>query len=584
MALDGIFLRHIKNEIESNSLGARVSQIYQPNRDELVFTLRTFSGNKKLLLSARANSPRINFCSNTPENPAQPPMFCMLLRKRLGGGKLAALRQLDCDRVLFLDFECVNELGDTVMITVAVEIMGMYSNIIIINSDGVIIDSLKRVDLTMSSKRIVLPNVKYELPEPQDKLNILNSSPEEIAEKVKSFECEMPLNKALLKAIQGVSPIVCRELEYNVMEGVSNRLDGALFDRLIQEIGRLKSVAENCSTKPCIVYREDGKPLDFCFMPIKQYGKFARVETKDEYSQVIDAFYDERDSRERMRVKTQSLSKLLNNVAERIARKIAKQQSELAQCENREQLRICGDLLQANLYRIERGASFAEVENYYDAEGKTLRIMLNPAISPAANAQKYYKDYQKAKNAESVLGEQIENGKSELEYIESVLDEVSRAETERELAQIREELTEQGYLHRQKGKQKPLSQLPPLEFTSSDGFRILVGRNNKQNDKLTLKTASKNDIWLHTKDIHGSHTIIINGGHQISDTAIIEAARIAAYHSKARNSSRVPVDYTLVRYVSKPSGAKPGMVIYVNNRTVYVNPSPDGREQNKSHK
>lgn len=578
MALDGIFLRHIKTEIENGALGARVSQIYQPNRDELVFALRTFGGNKKLLLSARANSPRVNFCVTTPENPAQPPMFCMLLRKRLGGGKLVAVRQMDCDRVLFLDFECVNELGDTVMITVACEIMGMYSNIIVIGQNGVIIDSLKRVDLTMSSKRIVLPNIKYELPEPQDKLNILNSAPEEIAHRINNLDSEMPLNKALLKVIQGVSPIVCRELEYRVMEGATNKLEGVLYEKLICEIERLKRITEKCNEKPCIVYREDGKPMDFCFMPVKQYGGFARVESKDGFSAVLDAFYDERDSRERMRVKSQSLTKLLTNTAERIARKISKQQAELAQCENREQLRICGDLLQANLYRIERGAPFAAVENYYDAEGKTIRIKLNPAISPAANAQKYYKDYQKAKNAESVLGEQIEKGRTELEYIESVLDEVSRAETERELAQIREELTEQGYLHRQKGKQKPISQLPPLEFESSDGFRIFVGRNNRQNDKLTLKTASKNDMWLHTKDIHGSHTIISCDGREISETAIVEAARLASYHSKARNSSQVPVDYTLVRYVSKPSGAKPGMVIYVNNRTVYVTPSPDGKE------
>ena len=572
MALDGIFLRHIKTELEQEALGARVSQIYQPNRDELVFALRTYGGNKKLLLSSRANSPRVNFCTKTPENPSQPPMFCMLLRKRIGGGKLVAVRQMDCDRVLFLDFECVNELGDTVMITVACEIMGMYSNIIVINSDGVIIDSLKRVDLTMSSRRLVLPNIKYELPEPQDKLNILTSTPEQIAERVRSLESETTLSKALLKVIQGVSPIVCRELEYRVFEGATNRVEGVFYDRLITQLQRLKEVAENCSEKPCIVYREDGKPMDFCFMPVEQYGEFARVESKDGFSQVLDAFYDERDTQERMRVKSQGLTKLLSNTCERIARKISKQQTELAQCENREQLRICGDLLQANLYRIERGAPFVDVENFYDEEGRTLRIKLNPAISPAANAQKYYKDYQKAKNAEAVLGEQIEKGKAELEYVESVLDTVTRAETEQELAQIREELTEQGYLHRQKGKQKNLSKLPPMEFTSSDGFRILVGRNNRQNDTLTLKTASKTDMWLHTKDIHGSHTIIIGEGREISDTAILEAARLAAYHSKARQSSQVPVDYTLVKYVSKPSGSKPGMVIYVNNRTVYVTP------------
>lgn len=578
MALDGIFLRHIKNEIEAEALGARISQIYQPNRDELIFTLRTFGGNKKLLLSARANSPRVSFCKNTPENPAQPPMFCMLLRKRLGGGKLISVRQTECDRVLFLDFECVNELGDTVVITVVCEIMGMYSNIIIVNSDGVIIDSLKRVDLTVSSKRIVLPNIKYELPEPQNKLNILSISAAEIAERIKSIEPETPLNKAILNTVQGVSPLVCRELEYCVAEGASNKIDGVLYARLVRVLEKFKSVAESCSGTPCVLYREDGKPMDFCFMPIEQYGGFAKVEEKNSFSDALDSFFDERDRRERMRVKSQSLTKLLTNTAERIARKIAKQQAELSQCENREQLRVCGDLLQANLYRIQRGAPFAEVENYYDADGKTIRIKLNPAISPAANAQKFYKDYQKAKNAEAILGEQIKKGKAELEYIESVLDAADRAETEKELSQIREELTEQGYLRRPKGKQRPLSQLPPLEFESSDGFKILVGRNNRQNDKLTLKTASKNDMWLHTKDIHGSHTIVFSEGREISDTAVTEAARLAAYHSKARNSSQVPVDYTPVRYVSKPSGAKPGMVIYFNNKTLYVKPSADGRE------
>lgn len=574
MALDGIFLRHIKNEIEREALGARVSQVYQPNRDELVLTLRTFGGNKKLLLSARANSPRVNFCVKTPENPAQPPMFCMLLRKRLGGGKLVAVRQMDCDRVIFFDFQCINELGDIVMITVACEIMGMYSNIIVINSDGIIIDSLKRVDLTMSSRRLVLPNIKYELPEPQDKLNILNSSPEEIVEKIRNLDIEMPLNKALLKVIQGVSPIVCRELEYRVFEGATNRVEGVFYDKLLSETGRLKEITENCNGNPCVVYREDGKPMDFCFIPIEQYADFARVEKIESFSKVLDDFYDERDARERMRVKAQGLTKMLSNTCERIARKISKQQAELSQCENREQLRICGDLLQANIYRIERGAPFVDVENFYDENGGTLRIKLNPAISPAGNAQKYYKDYQKAKNAEAVLGEQIEKGRAELEYVESVLDTVNRAETEKELSQIREELTEQGYIKHRKGKQKQLSQLPPLEFTSSDGFKIYVGRNNRQNDKLTLKTASKTDMWLHTKDIHGSHTIIEGNGRAISDTAIVEAAQLAAYHSKARNSSQVPVDYTLVKFVSKPSGAKPGMVIYVNNKTIYVTPMP----------
>lgn len=573
MALDGIFLRHIKNEIEKESLGARVNQIYQPNRDELVLVLRTYSGAKKLLLSARANSPRVNFCENTPENPAQPPMFCMLMRKRLGGGKLTGVRQLECDRVLFLDFECVNELGDIVGLTIVCEIMGMYSNIILVNRDTkVIVDALKRVDLTVSSRRFVLPNIKYELPDSQDKLNILESTPEEIARRIQNLPSEMPLNKAILCCVQGVSPIICRELEFRVCEGAVNRLEGLLYDRLISELASLKTAAENCLGEPYIVCREDGKPMDISFIEVKQYGSFLRVEKQSGFNSAVDYFYDERDARDRMRVKTQSLNKLLVNLRDRTARKLQKQQTELAQCADREQLRICGDLLQANLYRIERGAEYADVENYYDPDSKTLRIKLNPAISPAANAQKYYKDYQKEKNAEVYLAEQIKKGTAELEYLESVIDEVGRAQTERELAQIREELEQQGYLRKQIGKRQKQAALPFLEFESSDGFKILVGRNNLQNDKLTLKTAAKTDMWLHTKDIHGSHVIIRADGKEITDTAILEAASLAAYHSKAQNSSKVPVDFTLAKYVSKPNGAKPGMVIYVNNRTVFVEP------------
>lgn len=575
MALDGIFLRHIKNEIVQQALGARVSQIYQPNRDELIFALRTFDGNKKLLLSARANSPRINFCAVAPENPAQPPMFCMLLRKRIGGGKLIAVRQQDCDRILFFDFECVNELGDVVVITVVCEIMGMYSNVIIVDSNGVIIDSLKRVDLTMSSKRLVLPNIKYELPEPQDKLNILECEPLQIARRVTSLDSEMPLNKALLRVIQGVSPIVCREIEYRVLQGTVNHLEGALYDKLVYELEQLKKTAQDCSGEPYIIYREDKKPMDITFMDTLQYSGLLKAVKADGFSRALEIFYGERDRRDRMRVKTQGLTKLMGNLRERTARKISKQQAELAACEDREHLRMCGDLLQANLYRIPKGAAFADVENFYDENNAVIRIKLNPAISPAANAQKYYKDYAKAKNAEKELTNQIQKGTAELEYIESVLDTIERAETEKELSQIREELTEQGYLHSTKSKRRKEQALPPLEFRSSDGFKILVGRNNRQNDYLTLKYASKNDMWLHTKDIHGSHVIIVADGREISDTAIVEAASLAAYNSKARNSGKVPVDYTLVRYVSKPAGAKPGMIIYVNNRTVYVDPKHD---------
>lgn len=580
MALDGIFLRHIKKEIEQTALGARVSQIYQPNRDELVLILRGYEGSKKLLLSSRANSPRVNFCVKTPENPAQPPMFCMLLRKRLGGGKLVGVRQLGCDRVLFLDFECINELGDMEGLSIVCEIMGMYSNLIVINRDtGVIIDAIKRVDLTMSSRRFVLPNIKYELPDAQKKLNILEHTPEEVA-LAAALPAEMPLAKALMQVIQGVSPIVTRELAFRVSEGATNRAEGVLREKLLGVLADFKKIAENCGETPCIVYREDGRPMDFCFMPIRQYGGYAAVKETEGFSATVDEFYEERDARERMRVKSHSLQKLLTNLIDRTARKIIKQQAELAQCGNREQLRVTGDLLHANLYRIERGASMVEVENFYDENNALVQIRLNPAISPAANAQKYYKDYQKAKTAETVLAEQIEKGQAELAYLESVADSVDRAETERELSQIREELTEQGYLRRPKGRQPKQAQLPPKEFVTSDGFVVLVGRNNRQNDKLTLKTAAKTDVWLHTKDIHGSHVIIRTEGKPVTETALLEAAQLAAYHSKARESTNVPVDYTLVKHVSKPAGAKPGMVIYVKNNTLYVTAAAVGSPRN----
>lgn len=581
MALDGIFLHHIKTELEKEAIGARVSQIYQPNKDELVIGLRTQNGNKKLLLSSRANSPRVHFTEYAPENPAVPPMLCMLLRKRLGGGKLISVRQPDLERILFLDFEAVNELGDKVQLTVATEIMGKYSNIIIINGDGVIIDSLKRVDMTMSSQRLVLPNLKYELPPAQDKLSILNSSADEIIKKIKALDRQMPLNKALLAVLQGTSPVVCREIENKTSVLSKADFDITSFNMtaqieavLTEQLNTLSDIAKNSSGTPYMIYRneDNGKPFDMSFMQISQYEGGATVKCYESFSRLADEFYAERDKADRMKIKAADLYKLLTNTMDRLSRKINLQSAELDRCKNREQLRIFGDLLQANLYRIEKGSESVTVQNFYDENMAEITIPLNPAISPASNAQKYYKDYRKAKTAEKMLTQQIEKAKDELDYIDATLDCVSRAESEKDLAQIRLELIEQGYIKPPKGKQKPPAALPPMEFTSSDGFKILVGRNNKQNDKLTLKTANKNDVWFHTKDIHGSHTIVVTDGKEITETAILEAAQTAAYFSKARESSQVPVDYTLVRFVSKPSGAKPGMVIYVNNSTVYVTP------------
>ncbi|MBQ3970082.1 MAG: NFACT family protein [Clostridia bacterium] len=575
MALDGAFIHFLTNELKTALVSARVSQIHQPNRDELILAVRTIGGNKKLLLSARANSPRINFTENAPENPASPPMLCMLLRKKLCGAKIADVRQPDLERIVFIDFDATNDLGDPIRLTLAVEIMGKYSNVIFIDEQGIIIDALKRVDPTMTTQRLVLPTMKYELPPAQNKLSMLDCDPSRIAKAIVEREKPEKLNKAILITVQGVSPIICREIEYLVTSGeelYTDEFNSQYMKRLDYYITKMTNAVRENSGVPYCVSEPKGKPKDISFMGITQYGSAMTVKRAESFSKLLDEFYLERDRAERMKAKGQDLLKLLSSASERTARKINTQSAELEQCRDREKLRICGDLLQANLYRIERGSPFVDVENFYDENMATLRIKLDPTKSPSQNAQKYYKDYQKAKTAQQVLTKQIELAKNELVYIDNVFDSLSRAETERELAEIRSELVSTGYIKASKNKAKELKPLPPLKFTTDDGFEILVGRNNRQNDTLTMKTASNNDIWFHTKDIPGSHTILVTNGRQPSEPAIIQAAKIAAYHSKARGGSQVPVDYTEVRNVSKPKGAKPGMVVFVNNKTVYVTP------------
>ena len=573
-----MMLRHVANELKQTALGSRVYQIYQPNRDEIVLYLRTKSGNKKLLVSARAGSPRVNFTDYGVENPASPPMLCMLMRKRLGGGRLVNIRQSGLDRVLFFDFECTNELGDLVKLVMIVEIMGKYSNVIFTEESGLIIDALKRVDITMSSQRVVLPNLMYELPKKQDKLNILLFDAQKLVDRITSSPDEKPLNKAILSALEGISPLVCRELEHRVLcdkETSNKTLSAADKKRLKSEIEKLSDTVLTCSGKPLMLYHKGGdekRPFDISFIDISQYGSLCETEDRGSFCGLLDSYYAERDSADRMRVKSADLSRVLTNLINRTANKINAQCRELAACEDREQLRIKGDLLQANLYRIERGAKSVTVENFYDENNAPLTIKLNPALSPAQNAQKFYKDYNRAKTAERVLSVQIKMAEDELKYLDTLSDALSRVTSEKELNQIRLEFMEQGYIKKSKTAAKKPAALPPLEYTTSDGFRVLVGRNNRQNDSLTLKTADKRDLWFHTKDIAGSHTILITGDREVPYSSLIEAAGIAAYHSKARGSSNVPVDYTLVKYVSKPRGAKPGMVIFTGNRTLFVEP------------
>lgn len=584
MALDGAFLRHIKKELEDNIIGAKVDKVYQPNKQEIVLILRTRTGNFKLLMSARANSARIHFTNSIPENPKAPPMLCMLLRKHLYGARISQIRQPSLERVLCLDFDAVNELGDTIQLTLVMEIMGRYSNIIFVDENGKIIDALKRVDAEMSSERLVMPGLTYRLPPPQDKVCLLNNSVGDIIGRIKSIPGDMLLNKALLKTMQGVSPVVCREIEHLTGHGndiTIKSMDEQLFERLAFFLSRTADTVKNINGKPYIIVNKNRKPIDFSFLNIEQYGIAAVVKQCGSFSELLDEFYGERDRIERMRARSQDLLRILTNASNRLSRKINIQKAELSHCAERDKLRIYGDLINSNLYNIEKGSSSVKLQNFYDENLKTVEIKLNPALSPSQNAQKYYKEYHKQRTAEKMLTEQINQAQQELQYLETVFEELSRAGMERDLSEIREELMEQGYIRVPKGKKKNPVSLGPMKFKSTDGFEILVGRNNRQNDKLTMKQAKKHDIWLHTKNIPGSHTIIVTDGKQVSEKAIFEAATLASYNSRGKNSTQVPVDYTEVKNVSKPQGAKPGMVIYVKYKTIFVTPNSDYIEKLK---
>lgn len=579
MALDGVFLRHIKRELEEKLLGARVDKIYQPNRDELTVAFRTREAAYRVLFSARADSARVHFTAAQLENPKQPPMLCMLLRKRLSGAKLTAIVQPELERVLHFEFDAINELGDHVTLTLTSEIMGRYSNIILTGEDGKIIDALKRVDAEMSSQRLVLPGVTYRLPPPQEKRSVLEASSQEVTNALKALPGDMELSKALLSVLQGVSPVVCREIAHRAGRGAEltvKTMDEEQYFRTGFFFQQVKEAAQNVTGTPHMAVSAQGKPLDFSFVDIRQYGIAAVVKETESFSKLLDDFYGERDHRERMRVREQDLLRLLSTHSERLSRKINHQRAELEQCAKREELRVAGDLISANLFQIEKGAPSVKLQNFYEESLPTVTIKLDPSLTPSQNAQKYYKEYRKAKTAEEKLNEQIDLANRELTYLDSVLDVLSRADTEQDLMEIRSELQEQGYLRavREK-KQKQPAVSAPMKFTTKDGFTVLVGRNNRQNDRLTMKLANNNDIWFHVKNIPGSHTVLVTDGKSPTPAAMEEAATLAALHSRAKDSAQVPVDYTQVRNVSKPQGAKPGMVIYVNYKTMFVTPKQD---------
>ncbi len=573
MALDGVFLHCVKNELDF-LIGGRIDKIAQPSREEIVISFRTHGGNEKLMISASAGSARVHITKESIENPKVPPMFCMLLRKHLGNGKLLDIRQDGLERILYFDFEAMNELGDMVKVTLAVEIMGRCSNLVIINCDGKIIDSIKRVDEEMSRERMVLPGMTYTLPPRSTRLDFRSCSKEDIRFSLAALP-DGDLAKSLVKVFEGLSPIIAREWVFYAAKGESpskSELTDDMLDRLYFYIRKTASELSEGKNVYTVIKDKDGLLKDFAFMSINQYGALMVTKTFETACEVLDYFYTERDNTARMKQRSQDLYKLLLNTTDRIARRIEAQKEELKTSEKRDEIKLKGDLISANLYRIEKGMNSIEVENFYDENCPTVKIDLDMRLTPSQNMQKYYAEYRKADTAEKILTEQIKQGEEELSYIDSVFDALTRTSSEDEVNELRLELAGQGYLKAVKLKGKPPKSRPPLEFTSPDGFTVLIGRNNVQNDKLTTKIAEKTDIWLHTKNITGSHVIIRTNGTVPPDETILYAARLAAYHSKAKNSSQVPVDYVQAKFVRKPAGSKPGKVIFTNNRTVYVTP------------
>lgn len=572
MALDGAFLLAVKQELEP-LVGGRIEKIYQPSREEIVIGMRTRNGSCKVLISASANSARIHITQQQIENPKVPPMFCMLLRKHLGCGKLTAIRQDGLERILYLDFETVNELGDVVTVTLAAEIMGKYSNLIVIGNNGRIIDSLKRVDDAMSRERIVLPGMTYEAPPREKRLNFLIADEKEMAERIMA-QVGKSAAKCLINVFEGISPILAREWLYNACgeDITTEQLDSAAAERIAAEIIRTRNDFYSGRREYTLVKDNEGNLKDFCFTAITQYGELMKTSVCQTACETLDRFYSERDRISRMKQRYQDLYRFLGNTRERILRRTENQRQELKISEERDILKLKGDLISANLYGVQKGMTKLTCMNFYDENCGDITIELDPRLTPSQNMQKYYAGYRKADNAQKRLKIQIEQGENELKYIDSVSDALSRAVTENDVNELRDELAEQGYIRARGGKQKPPKPAPPIEFTSPDGFKILVGRNNKQNDMLTCKLAEKSDIWLHTKDITGSHVIIRTNGEVPPDETIMFAAQIAAAHSSAKNSSQVPVDYVPIKFVKKPSGSKPGMVIFTNNRTLYVKP------------
>ena len=563
MPLDALCLTAVAGEVRSAVQGGKIDKIYQPTRDEVVLYIRGPAGNVRLLLSANPGHPRAHLTERNRENPEQPPMFCMLLRKHLQGARILELNQPPLGRILDFRLETLDELGDRVERRLVLEAMGRSANLILLDGEGRTIDCIRRIDGDLSrGQRQVLPGLFYRLPAPPAKLNPFTLDEDGLRAALDNPMGKEP-EKLLMDTFTGLSPLIAREIVF--------RAGGE--EGLVRELLKLQNAVQQNNFTAYLLVRE-GKPVDFSFLPILQYGPETESIRQDSFSVLLDGFYERREAAERVKQRGQDLVKAVTNARDRTARKLANQEKELTATFDREKLREQGDIITSNLHRMEKGMAVLHAQNFYDPDYGEIDIKLDPLLTPQQNAAKYYKDYNKAKKAEEMLTIQIEKGAHELEYLNSVLENIGLAEGERDLGEIRQELTDTGYLRRAKTAAKREKRVAgkPMEFRSSSGLRITVGKNNSQNDQLTTKMAYKSDIWLHTQKIHGSHVILCTEGREADDDTIVEAAKLAAWFSQAREGANVPVDHTPVKNVKKPAGARPGMGYYSTCRTVNVTP------------
>ena len=561
MPLDAICISALTTELQSRIVGGRIDRIQQPERDMLFFSLRANGENLRLLLAAGTGNARVHVTQAIFENPAEPPMFCMLMRKHLIGARIVSVSQPEHERMLILTLDSRDELGIDSRKQLIVEMIGRSSNVILVGEDGHIIDCMRRVDFAGGPMRRLLPGMIYRMPPKQSKPDCFEIGTDERSVLLSGADTEQPMDQWLLDHFSGLSPLICRELAYRC---------GGDYSLLPDQMDALYESIEAGELAPYMLLRE-GKPKDFSFLAIRQYGNGMECERFPSFSELLDTFYTRRDRAEQQQRRSHELQRSVKTARDRLARKLNNQREELKRTEGREEVRHQAELITANIYRMKKGDRILNCEDYYQEDCPQISILLDPLKTPQQNAAALYKEYNKLKAAEKHLTVLTVQAEQQLDYLNSVLDMVGRAETEKDLSDLRRELTETGFLRRKKTDKADKGKAQaPFRFVSDDGFEILVGRSNLQNDELTTKTARRTDYWLHTQKIHGSHVIVRCEGQEAPDRTLFQAAVIAAYYSQGRGGGKLPVDYTMVRFVRKPSGALPGKVIYTDYKTLIV--------------